>query len=321
MTPKTLARAAMAVAAALLTGACSTAAGSTTAGGTPAPAPAPARLTYALPADPARMVLPTTGAESRWTQGLDAFGQQVASSVTADCAREHGFALPEQVPPAFISYSNLPDLAFLGRHGFGHGAEVPGPGSAWSRQPAGSPGSVANPSPAQTPAPLVSPAPSESGSPASAKSGSPAQIRDCQTRGSAAAGKVRGVYLPLQKRWFGELATTRDDPAAEAIAALPRCLAKQGYRVRDEDAFFSLVDSRLMKASSADFARVDTALGSVYATCMRPVEAVREPARRALRERFLADNAQEIRALRAALVPALRRAEKEYGVRLAFPAP
>ncbi|MFJ6897986.1 hypothetical protein [Streptomyces hokutonensis] len=313
MTPKTLARAAMAVAAALLTGACSTAVGSEPAGSTGAPAPAPARLTYALPADPARMVLPATGAESRWTQGLDAFGQQVASSVTADCAREHGFALPEQVPPAFISYSNLPDLAFLGRHGFGHGAEVPGPGSAWSRQPAGSPGPVASPSPARTPAPLVSPAPTESGS--------PAQIRDCQTRGSAAAGKVRGVYLPLQKRWFGELATTRDDPAAEAVAALPRCLAKQGYRVRDEDAFFSLVDSRLMTASSADFARVDTALGSVYATCMRPVEAVREPARRALRERFLADNAQEIRALRAALVPALRRAEKKYGVRLAFPAP
>jgi hypothetical protein len=312
--PKTLARAAMAVAAALLTGACSTAAGSETTGSTGAPAPAPARLTYALPADPARMVLPATGAESRWTQGLDAFGQQVASSVTADCAREHGFALPEQVPPAFISYSNLPDLAFLGRHGFGHGAEVPAPGSAWSQEPAGSPGSVASPSPAETPAPLVSPAPTESGS--------PARIRDCRTRGSAAAGKVRGVYLPLQKRWFGELAATRDDPAAaEAIAALPRCLAKQGYRVRDEDAFFSLVDSRLMTASSADFARVDTTLGSVYATCMRPVEAVREPARRALRERFLADNAQEIRALRAALVPALRRAEKEYGVRLAFPAP
>ncbi|MGH1553770.1 hypothetical protein ACRAWF_22730, partial [Streptomyces sp. L7] len=50
-----------------------------------------------------------------------------------------------------------------------------------------------------------------------------------------AAGKVRGVYLPLQKRWFGELAATRDDPAAEAITALPRCLAKQGYRVRDEE--------------------------------------------------------------------------------------
>ncbi|MGW1213671.1 hypothetical protein ACWD5F_29050 [Streptomyces sp. NPDC002499] len=308
MTPKTLARATLAVAAALLTGACSTAAGSTTADGTRAPAPAPARLTYALPADPARMVLPTTGAESRWTQGLDAFGQQVARSVAADCAREHGFALPEQVPPAFISYANLPDLAFLGRHGFGHGAEVPGPGSARSRQPAGSPGSVASPSPAETPAP--------------ATSGSPAQIRDCQARGSAAAGKARGVYLPLLKRWFGELAATRDDPAvAEAIAALPRCLAKQGYRVRDEDAFFSLVDSRLMTASSADFARVDTALGSAYATCMHPVEAVREPARRALRERFLADNAQEIRTLRAALVPALRRAEKEYGVRLAFPAP
>ncbi|MGK3938055.1 hypothetical protein ABK046_06440 [Streptomyces caeruleatus] len=32
-------------------------------------------------------------------------------------------------------------------------------------------------------------------------------------------------------------------------------------------------------------------------------------------------HAEEVRALRAALVPALRRAEKTYGLRLAFPAP
>ncbi|MET9406293.1 hypothetical protein ABZX90_11065 [Streptomyces sp. NPDC002935] len=40
-----------------------------------------------------------------------------------------------------------------------------------------------------------------------------------------------------------------------------------------------------------------------------------------MRERFLADHAEEIRDLRAALVPALHRAGKRYGVRLAFPAP
>ncbi|MFE9686596.1 hypothetical protein [Streptomyces sp. NPDC006285] len=54
---------------------------------------------------------------------------------------------------------------------------------------------------------------------------------------------------------------------------------------------------------------------------MRPVEAVREPLRCTLRRHFLATHAQEVEELRTALVPALRVAERTYGVRLRFPAP
>ncbi|MFD8734054.1 hypothetical protein ACFV06_03950 [Streptomyces sp. NPDC059618] len=54
---------------------------------------------------------------------------------------------------------------------------------------------------------------------------------------------------------------------------------------------------------------------------MRPVEAVREPARLRLRARFLTDHATEVRTLRATLVPSLHRAEEKNGVRLVFPAP
>ncbi|MFH8469211.1 hypothetical protein [Streptomyces sp. NPDC017991] len=53
----------------------------------------------------------------------------------------------------------------------------------------------------------------------------------------------------------------------------------------------------------------------------RSVEAVREPLRRSLRRQFLGTHAREVRELRAALVPALRDAERTYGVRLVFPTP
>ncbi|MFD3932307.1 hypothetical protein [Streptomyces sp. NPDC058614] len=45
---------------------------------------------------------------------------------------------------------------------------------------------------------------------------------------------------------------------------------------------------------------------------MRPVEAVREPARQQLRTRFLAEHADEVSELRRTLVPSLRRAEKQF---------
>ncbi|MFF7936327.1 MULTISPECIES: hypothetical protein [unclassified Streptomyces] len=298
MNRTSLARTAAVAATVLITAACGTAAGSSghgpSAPSAPTTAAAPARVTHALPKDPVRMVLPVTGAESRWTQGLDVLGQQVARTAAADCARTEGIRLPEEAPLAFISYAELPDLDFLGRHGFGHGTEVPPP----------------------------APAPTSATGTAPARSGSAAQTRRCRAEGEAAAQAVRKVYLPLQRAWFGELSAARRAPkATRALDDLPGCLAERGYRVRDENAFFALVDSRLMNAPAADYARVDSALGSAYATCMGPVEAAREPVRREARERFLREHAEEIRSLRAALVPALRRAEQAYGLRLAFPTP
>ncbi|MFE5138183.1 hypothetical protein ACFRDV_10950 [Streptomyces fagopyri] len=54
---------------------------------------------------------------------------------------------------------------------------------------------------------------------------------------------------------------------------------------------------------------------------MRPVEAVREPARLRLRARFLTDHAAEARTVRATLVPSLHRAARQHGLSLVFPAP
>ncbi|MFD9330261.1 hypothetical protein [Streptomyces sp. NPDC060065] len=249
---------------------------------------APARLDHALPDDPVRMLFPATGAETRWTQGLDTFGQQVARAAADSCARDRGIGLPEQVPLAFIRFFELPDLDFIAQHGTSASATVPAPAA----------------------------------SPGATRTGSPAEIRQCRAEGSAAADALRDSYAALQGRWYSELVSLRRDPATvRALKTLPGCLAGFGIQARDEQAFMALADARMQSAAPADLPRAERELGRAYASCMRPVEAVREPARQQLRTRFLTEHADEVGELRRTLVPSLRQAEKQFGVRLSFPAP
>lgn len=280
---------ALAAAAAILA-ACSADAGPP--GASPAPPVAPAAsVSHALPDDPVRMLLPATGAETRWSQGLDTFGQQVAHAAAVACAHNRGIDLPPtQPPPAFIRLFELPDLDFVARHGFSQSAVVP------DRTPVASPDA--------------------------ARSGTPDAIRSCLAAGAAAAKALRDAYAPLQQRWFSELTSLRRDPATvRALGTLPSCLAGHGINVPDENGFFALADARLQSAAPVDAPHTDRALGRVYAACMRPVEAVREPARLRLRTRFLTEHAAQVGELRKNLVASLRQAEKRYGVRLSFPAP
>ncbi|MFJ4831654.1 hypothetical protein ACIP79_17290 [Streptomyces sp. NPDC088747] len=289
--PARIAVAATAVLLALCSAACSADSGPSGApdasGDPPAPV-TPARLSDTLPDDPVRMALPATGAETRWTQGLATFGQQTARAAATACASERGIALPEQVPLAYIRFSELPDLDFLARHGFSQSAEVPTPAAR----------------------PVV------------ARTAGAAAVRRCQAQGAAAADELSETYASLQSKWFDALAALRTDPAVRrATQALPDCFAGQGLRVRNENGFFALVDANLNSAAPTELPYVDRELGNAYATCMRPVEAVREPARLRLRTRFLTEHPTEVTALRTNLVPSLHDTEKRLGIRLAFPAP
>jgi hypothetical protein len=71
------------------------------------------------------MLFPATGAESRWTQGLDVFVRQVSRATAASCAHDHGIGLPEDVPVAFIRFFEVPDLDFIALHGLSESAQVP----------------------------------------------------------------------------------------------------------------------------------------------------------------------------------------------------
>ncbi|OIJ69807.1 hypothetical protein [Streptomyces mangrovisoli] len=249
-----------------------------------------ARLSTALPADPVRMVLPATGAESRWAQGLEVFVQQVQRAAEVSCARTRGFTLPATVPATFIRFSELPDLDFIARHGTSQSATVPQPST----------------------------------SPAPTRTGTTAEVQACLTQGKAAATSLRDRYSEVQGQWFGTIATLRRDPATlRALRTLPGCFSRYGIEADSEQAYFALADKRMQEADVSELPAQEHELGQAYATCMRPVEAVREPARAKLRTGFLAkpEHADAVRALRTTLVPALRSAEKRYGVRLVFPAP
>ncbi|MFD9493380.1 hypothetical protein ACFWA1_18120 [Streptomyces sp. NPDC060005] len=299
--PATL-RVTFAAIAALVTAACSADPAPTADPTPPAPVSA-ARLSAALPDDPVRMVLPATGAETRWTQGLDVFVRQEARAVAASCAHDHGTEPPTQDPVTFIRYYELPDLDFVTRHGMSGSAAVP----------------VVTPGPVRTDTGARSGKGKRGGA---GDAGDTAVVRRCVTEGTAAATALRDTYAALQGQWFGTLVPLRHDPAVlRALRTLPGCLARRGIRVRDENGFFALADARQQTTPADRLPAVERALGSAYADCMRPVEAVREPARLRLRARFLADHAAEVRTLRANLLPALRRAGEEHGLRLVFPAP
>ncbi|MCX5137149.1 hypothetical protein OOK06_34350 [Streptomyces sp. NBC_00340] len=299
--PATL-RVTFAAIAALVTAACAADPAPTADPTPPAPVSA-ARLSAALPDDPVRMVLPATGAETRWTQGLDVFVRQEARAVAASCAHDHGTEPPTQDPVTFIRYYELPDLDFVTRHGMSGSAAVP----------------VVTPGPVRTDTGARSGKGKRGGA---GDAGDTAVVGRCVTEGTVAATALRDTYAALQGQWFGTLVPLRHDPAVlRALRTLPGCLARRGIRVRDENGFFALADARQQTTPADRLPAVERALGSAYADCMRPVEAVREPARLQLRARFLADHAAEVRTLRANLLPALRRAGEEHGLRLVFPAP
>ena len=83
----------------------------------------------------------------------------------------------------------------------------------------------------------------------------------------------------------------------------------------------AVAQTREHSAAPADLPGTERELGRVYADCMSPVEAVRDPARLRIRTQFLTEYAAEVRELRTALLPAVHRAEQRYGLRMVFPAP
>ncbi|UIX33601.1 hypothetical protein [Streptomyces sp. GQFP] len=252
------------------------------AGGDPAAATFRASpVTYEVPADLTPAVLPATGAESRWSQGLDAFGEAVADGEIRDCVRSRGEEMPDLAPLAFTRYMDLPDLEFIRRHGFG-----------------------------STAVPVPSPDPA-----ASQDSPGPELMRRCLAAGQTVLNEFRALYGPLRMSWFkviGRLGS--DESVALAYRAFPSCLAQRGVRVKSESRFFGLVDQRLAAGGT------DMGLAADYATCMAPVEAAREPLREELRTRFVTDHRQEIKELTEKLMPRVRKLAARYKVRLCFPA-
>ncbi|MCX4980609.1 hypothetical protein [Streptomyces sp. NBC_00572] len=247
--------------------------------------PVPASVSYAMPADVASLVLPTTGEGTRWTQGLDAFGRLAAAWAVDGCARRLGETVPDSPPPMFTRYSGLPDLDFLRTHGFGEGTAVPGTPP------------VTHP----TTDPPTAPGP---------------RLQRCLAEGRTVGQELTQVYARLHMSWFAEIAPVDRAPEVRrAYAGLGRCLAAHEVNARDEAAFFALVDRRLQAADTAGTRR----LGAVYATCMKPVEAARVPLREKAAATFRASHSAEIAKLRTELPKKIGELEQRYRIRISFP--
>ncbi|MFC9792813.1 hypothetical protein ACFVJI_09250 [Streptomyces sp. NPDC127584] len=285
----------VAITGAVLASAVLSACGGAASGRSPEPLPTPSGVVRppsvrkGLPRDITAMVLPATGADTRLTQGLDGFAQMVGHARLTECVEGEGVNPPEAAPPAYIGWSDLPDLGFIGRHGLTRSV----PATADAERP----------------------------SPKGRKD--PAAQQRCVAEAHAAIKAFKDLYAPLQSLWWPEVAAVRDDPRArEALRSLPGCLGRYGIDVDDEDGFFALVDRTVQRTEDAEeAARADRGLGAAYATCMAPVEAVREPLRTSRRTAFQASHRGEMLALERSLLPRIRELERRHGLSFARPVP
>ncbi|MCB8907973.1 MULTISPECIES: hypothetical protein [unclassified Streptomyces] len=252
----------------------------------PAPPPHPAAtvaVTSAMPADIADMVVPTTGEQTRLSQGLDAFGRLAADKALRTCLAEHRTPAPPHEPPAFVRFSDIPDLPFIDRNGF-NGVIVPGAADATGDRPA---------------------------------EGAGRGIQDrCMKTGTSVEQSLRTLYVDVQGSWFREESSLRAHPRVlAALRSFGPCMADRQIEAPDENAFFALVDQRMQAGDTTG----ERTLARAYSACMKPAEDVRSELRKALGTRFRADHRQEIDALNTALPAKIREFERRYGVRISFP--
>lgn len=258
-----------------------------TAAGTGSAAPvAPTPVTRTMPSDLSAMLLPATGADSRWSQGLDTFSTLTGNAAVRACARGRGIPEPVTPPGMFRRVMDIPDLPFIQAHGFS-GGFAPG-------ESASGPAAAANPAPPG------------------------AELKQCWQDSMKTAQELKDLYAPLQSQWFTQMASLRHTPDVQAaFKGFNSCLAEHGVQAKDEDALFALVDQRTQDGDTAATAH----LGEVYATCMAPVEAVREPERAKQREGFRAGHAAELAALSGSLPKKIHELEERYGIQISFPTP
>ncbi|KIF06738.1 hypothetical protein PL81_05840 [Streptomyces sp. RSD-27] len=244
-----------------------------------------APVSYGIPQDVTAMVLPATGKDTRLTQGLEGFTSLVRSQALRDCLATAHAPVPDMPPPMFIRLFEIPDVEALARNGF-QGGIVPGPALP----------------------------------PASSAQADDAVVQRCSQQGDAAAAQLRSVYGPLLSSWLLQLAPLEQDASVvSARTSFTACLADKGVQAKDENGFFDGVDRKLRTIDGRDAVKAeDRRLGAVYAACINPVEAAREPLRAHLRERFAAEHQAELDKVRG-LPGLLTEMEKRYTIRFSVP--
>lgn len=102
------------------------------------------------------------------------------------------------------------------------------------------------------------------------------------------------AVVDLGSRWTAISESVQGDPAVvRAYSGFVGCLHRAGINVADEDAFFAYVDGLHNERAQYEAAQL-------YLPCITPVEKVRLPLRKSMRETFIADHQDEMRAAQQA---------------------
>jgi hypothetical protein len=231
------------------------------------------------------MVLPVSGSEARWTQGLDRFTSAVRYAALRDCVRSHQVPMPLVAPPMFIRFYDIPDLAYIRAHGFSDQVSDPEPHP---------PASVATAAVQNT----------------------------CLETSRNAAQPLVATYAAVRLEWMREIASVQTDPdVAKADRTLPTCLARHHLHAADERTFFAVLADRSRRlAGRPQAAREMRELAADYATCMAPIETVRTAKRTQLRKTFLTDHPTDVQLLERTLPTKIKEIQRTTHIEVTFPA-
>ncbi|WP_432129230.1 hypothetical protein [Streptomyces sp. bgisy082] len=239
------------------------------------------KTSYTEPGDIGPMLFPSTGAETRFTQGLDGFLELAQDVYTRACGR--GGDTADGPPPMFVRRMALPDLVHIQAHGF---SSTPVPRPPVTRR------ATAVPCDADTARAeilavkkLFVPLQAQWWNTVDTLDKSPEVRRAFE--GLRTCLPAHGVAATDEDAFFGLV-----DSRLNALDGEPRAAAREDRR-----------------------------LGAVYARCMAPVETVREKLREQRRVAFLDAHSAEVERLRAVLPERLRQLEERYGIRYGVPVP
>lgn len=149
---------------------------------------------------------------------------------------------------------------------------------------------------------------------ASAQQAYGSALSRCSTQAMAPLDRFNTAVVDLGSRWTTISESVQGDPAVvRAYTGFVSCLHRAGINVADEDAFFAYVDG-LRASESAQYQAAQ-----LYVPCIAPVEKVRLPLRKSMRETFIADHQDAMRAAQQAADQLARQYASTYASAAASP--
>ncbi len=206
---------------------------------------------------------PVSGAEMNQPSAIKALNDEIYQNRNSACMKKQGYRIPGFQREGPVHAETAPDLGYIKAHGF----LITGSGDVGVDL---STASVA------------------------AQHAFGSALGRCSTQAMSPLAQFSAAVDLLSSRWTTISESVQDDPAVvRAYMRFVSCLHKAGINVADEDGFFAYVDGLHNERAQYQAAQI-------YLPCIAPVETVRLPLRKSLRETFIADHQDALRAAQQA---------------------